>query len=66
MSPIFNHAALQRLSTDALNALKRSVIETLADPRLGMADRASLRASLASIALVLRARFGPGPSKPCP
>lgn len=64
MSPIFNQAALQRLSTTALSALKRSLIDALVDPRLNQFDRERLRASLANIALVLRERTRREPFKP--
>ena len=64
MSPIFNQAALQRLSTPALSALKRAFVDALVDPRLTELDREQLRASLATIALTLRDRIRPAPFKP--
>ena len=67
MSPIFNHHALNGLSTSALEQLRSAIRKSLGSDRLSKPERINLHAALASIETVLRTRAAPpAPRSPAP
>ena len=57
MSPIFNHQALQGLSTCDLEKLRETLRQSLGQEGLSERERINLNAALGSIETVLRTRY---------